>query len=119
MPKRKRRGDKHVHSNYLFDVLVGLVDSSDWKEKLLQLEPPNELAINAKEFSGQDGAAAYWVRRYQLSYVLTLDVNNEIGDPDLLEGARIFKLQSSRHPMVYGYIEEMPEDIGMGEGIDE
>jgi hypothetical protein len=118
MAMRKRRADKRIHSDRLFEILAGLVDSPAWTDKLLKLKTGEDLAVNAEAFSGQDEDVAYLVRRFQLSYVLTLDEKNEIGDPEPVEGAKVFKIQSTRHPVICGYIEELPEDLGSGEGLD-
>jgi len=115
MSRRKRRADKRIHSERLFEVFAGIVDDPKWRDELLKLEPTEKLAIDTQAFSGQGSDAARLVRRFHLSYVLSLDVNNEIEDPEPAEGAKVFKLRSSRHPIVYGYLEEMPEDIGLGE----
>ena len=112
MARRKRRRDKQVHAKNLDDVIIALIESPRWRETLLQLEAPGQRVIDARAVAGQDDPAARRIRRYQLSYLLSVDPNNESGDPDPADDAKVFKLEAAKHPSVYVYAEELLGDIG-------
>ncbi len=117
MARRKRLLDKRLHSRHLDEVILGILDSPAWRDTLLELEPPGTVTIDSRAVSGQDDDTAHLIRRNQLSYVISVDAENECGDPDPIEGAKVFKLQATRHPVVHVYAEELIEDIGLGAGV--
>jgi hypothetical protein len=112
MSRRKRRSDKLVHSRNLDEVMICLLESPRWKQKLLDLEPSDQIVIDNGELADQDDEAGYLVRRYQLNYILSVDADNECGDSDPAQDAKVFKLRAARHPSVLVYAEELLEDIG-------
>ncbi len=116
MPRNKRRLDKRLHSKHLDEVILEVLDNPDWRDALLALAPPDEIAIDCAAVAGKANSAAYLIRRHSLSYVLSVDAENECGDPEPMEDAKVFKLQAKRHPSVYVYAEELIDDIGSGAG---
>jgi hypothetical protein len=114
MSHRRKRQDKKLHSLYIGDVILAAIISPGWKDVFLDLNEGDSLRLDSTFVAGKTDEASFLIRRFQLSYFLERSSFEGRGDPEPMEGALTFKLQALRHPQVRVFVEEFPDEIGIG-----
>ncbi len=119
MSGRRRRLDKKLHGRLMDDVLLGAIQSPDWRDMLLNLSEGEIIRVDTAFAVGRTDAPSRLIRQYELEFELSLDCSKENWDSRyMVEGAITFKLQAVRYPSVGVYAEELPEEIGVPDDVN-